>query len=327
MSFQSVKKLNALNRIVLTGTPVENSLTDLWSQLTFLQPGLLGSYTYFRQEFVLPIEQHNDEQKRERLQKIIRPFILRRTKEEVAPDLPTQTRTINFSGMDEEQHRIYEEQKSYYRNKILENISKEGIQKSQILILRGLTQLRKLAIHPVLFDADYTGESAKFTDVLVRLEELRHQGRKVLLFSQFVKHLQLFREVFEREEIPFSWLSGEVPQQLRGGVISEFEETDGFRAFLIQLRTGGSGLNLTKADCVFLLDPWWNPAAEEQAIARSHRIGQHQPVFVWRFITKETIEEKIMKLQERKSQLATDIITQSNPIARLSQEDLEELFS
>lgn len=327
MSFQSVKKLNAHNRIVLTGTPVENSLTDLWSQLTFLQPGLLGSYTYFRQEFVLPIEQHNDEQKRERLQKIIRPFILRRTKEEVAPDLPTQSRIINFSGMDEEQHRIYEEQKSYYRNKILENISKEGIQKSQILILRGLTQLRKLAIHPILFDANYSGESAKFTDVLIRLEELRHEGRKVLLFSQFVKHLQLFREVFEREKIPYSWLTGEVPQQTRGGVITEFEQTDGFRAFLIQLRTGGSGLNLTKADCVFLLDPWWNPAAEEQAIARSHRIGQHLPVFVWRFITKETIEEKIMKLQERKSQLANDMLSQSNPIARLSQEDLEELFS
>jgi superfamily II DNA or RNA helicase len=327
MSFQSVKKLNSLNRIVLTGTPVENSLTDLWSQLTFLQPGLLGSYSYFRQEFVLPIEQHNDEQKRERLQKIIRPFILRRTKEEVAPELPIQTRTINFSSMDAEQQRIYEEQKSYYRNKILENINKEGIQKSQILILRGLTHLRKLAIHPVLFDAEYRGDSAKFSDVLARLEELRQQGRKVLLFSQFVKHLQLFREAFEKENLPYSWLTGEVPQQTRGGVISEFEQTEGFRAFLIQLRTGGSGLNLTKADCVFLLDPWWNPAAEEQAIARSHRIGQHLPVFVWRFITKETIEEKIMKLQERKSQLASDMLSQSNPIARLSQEDLEELFS
>ena len=327
MSFQSVKKLNASNRIVLTGTPVENSLTDLWSQLTFLQPGLLGSYSYFRQEFVLPIEQHQDVQKLERLQKIIRPFILRRTKEEVAPELPIQTRTINFSAMDTEQLRVYEEQKSYYRNKILENINKEGIQKSQILILRGLTHLRKLAIHPVLFDAEFSGESAKFNDVIARLEDLRQQGRKVLLFSQFVKHLQLFRNEFTKANIPFSWLTGEVPQQNRGNVISEFEETEGFRAFLIQLRTGGSGLNLTKADCVFLLDPWWNPAAEEQAIARSHRIGQHQPVFVWRFITKETIEEKIMKLQERKSQLATDIISQSNPIARLSQEDLEELFS
>ncbi|MFN5319499.1 MAG: DEAD/DEAH box helicase [Bacteroidia bacterium] len=327
MSFQSVKKLHATNRIVLTGTPVENSLSDLWSQLTFLQPGLLGSHTFFRQEFVIPIEQQKDEQKLQRLQKLIRPFILRRTKEEVAPELPAQTRKLNHSEMSVEQARIYEEQKSYYRNKILDNISREGIQKSQILILRGLTQLRKIAIHPVLFDANYTGESAKFNDALLKLKELMVENRKVLIFSQFVRHLDLFRKAFIQENMPFSWLSGEVPQHQRSGVISEFEETIGFRAFLIQLRTGGSGLNLTQADCVFLLDPWWNPAAEEQAIARSHRIGQNQQVFVWKFITKDTIEDKIMRLQDQKSRLASDIIGKSNPIARLSQEDLEELFS
>lgn len=326
MSFQSVRKLNGQNRIVLTGTPVENSLTDLWSQLTFLQPGLLGSFNYFKNEFVVPIEQNKDEQKLARLQKIIRPFILRRTKEEVAPELPNQTRIIHYSNMDEEQKKCYEEQKSWYRNRILENVSREGIQKSQILILRGLTQLRKLAIHPVLDNPDYIGDSAKFNDVLIRLEELRHQNRKVLVFSQFVKHLQLFRKAFEENGTPYSWLTGEVPQLQRGPVIAGFEDHPGHKVFLIQLRTGGSGLNLTKADCVFLLDPWWNPAAEEQAIARSHRIGQHQPVFVWRFITKDTIEEKIMKLQEKKSRLAGDIISQANPLARISQEELEELF-
>lgn len=326
MSFQSVRKLNGLNRIVLTGTPVENSLTDLWSQLTFLQPGLLGSFNYFRQEFVMPIEQNKDEQKLARLQKIIRPFILRRTKEEVAPELPNQTRIIHYSNMDDEQKKYYEEQKSWYRNRILENVSREGIQKSQILILRGLTQLRKLAIHPILDNPDYAGDSAKFNDVLIRLEELRHQNRKVLIFSQFVKHLQLFRKAFEENGTPYSWLTGEVPQLQRGPAIAAFENHPGHKVFLIQLRTGGSGLNLTKADCVFLLDPWWNPAAEEQAIARSHRIGQHQPVFVWRFITKDTIEEKIMKLQEKKSRLAGDIISQANPLARISQEELEELF-
>lgn len=326
LSFQSVRKLKATNRIVLTGTPVENSLTDLWSQLTFLQPGLLGSFPYFKQEFVVPVEQNKDEQKLERLRKIIRPFILRRTKEEVAPELPVQTRIINYSNMEEEQRKVYEEQKSWYRNRILENVSREGIQKSQILILRGLTQLRKTAIHPVLDNPEYTGQSAKFRDVMSRLEELGHENRKVLVFSQFVKHLDLYRQEFDKLGTPYSWLTGEVPQQNRGGVISEFEKHPGHRVFLIQLRTGGSGLNLTQADCVFLLDPWWNPAAEEQAIARSHRIGQHQPVFVWRYITKDTIEEKIMKLQEKKSRLAGDIISQVNPLARISQQELEELF-
>jgi len=325
-SFQSVKQLNARQRIVLTGTPVENSLSDLWSQLTFLQPGLLGSFKFFKQDFVIPIEQQHDAQRLEKLRKIIQPFILRRTKEEVAPELPELTRTIHFCEMAADQRSYYEEQKSKYRSKILENISREGIQKSQILILRGLTQLRKIAIHPALEDPEYTGSSAKFEEVLGRMETIGQQGRKVLLFSQFVKHLTLYRDHFVQNGTPHSWLTGQVPQTQRAGVIQQFDTHDGHRAFLIQLKTGGSGLNLTQADNVFLLDPWWNPASEEQAIARSHRMGQHQPVFAWRFITKDTIEEKILKLQEKKSRLALDIIDQTNTFGKITEEELHELF-
>jgi SNF2 family DNA or RNA helicase len=326
VSFQSVKQLKAKQRIVLTGTPVENSLSDLWSQLTFLQPGLLGSFSYFKNDFVIPIEQQNDIKKLEKLRKIIQPFILRRTKEEVAPELPLLTRTIHYCEMGEEQRTYYEEQKSKYRSQILENISKEGIQKSQILILRGLTQLRKIAIHPILENPDYTGRSAKFDEVIGRMATIRKQGKKVLLFSQFVKHLNLYQDCFIENGTDLSILNGQVPQNQRAGVIQQFDNHEGHRAFLIQLKTGGSGLNLTQADNVFLLDPWWNPASEEQAIARSHRMGQHQPVFAWRFITKHTIEEKILKLQGRKTKLALDIIDQTNTFGKITEEELQELF-
>ncbi|HOY48775.1 MAG TPA: DEAD/DEAH box helicase [Flavobacteriales bacterium] len=326
VSFQTVKQLVAQQRIVLTGTPVENSLTDLWAQLTFLQPGLLGSFKFFRQEFVIPIEQQQDAAKLEKLRKIIQPFILRRTKEEVAPELPELTRSVHYCEMSPEQKEYYEEQKSVYRNKILENISREGLEKSQLLILRGLTHLRQIAIHPQLLDSSYTGESAKMDQVLELLSQLRESGRKVLMFSPFVRHLNIYRKYFQEQKLPFSFLAGEVPMQQRAGVIQEFDQHTGHRVFLIQLKTGGSGLNLTKADNVFLLDPWWNPAAEDQAIARSHRIGQHQPVFAWRFITKDTIEEKILHLQERKTRLANDILEGTSSFRTLTEEELTDLF-
>jgi SNF2 family DNA or RNA helicase len=195
------------------------------------------------------------------------------------------------------------------------------------MILRGLMQLRKIAIHPVLDDQTYTGNSAKFEQVLERLEVLRAEGKKVLMFSQFVRHLELYSNHFQTNGIPFSMLTGSVPMPARAGLLQEYEKSDGFRVFLIQLRTGGSGLNLTQADSVFILDPWWNPAAEAQAIARSHRIGQFQPVFAWRFITRDTIEEKILRMQERKNKLAREIISGGNPFSAISREELEELFS
>jgi SNF2 family DNA or RNA helicase len=325
-SFQSVKLLKGNRRVVLTGTPVENSLTDLWSQLTFLQPRLLGSFKAFKQEYVVPIEQQKDISKLEKLRKIIQPFILRRTKEEVAPELPDVTRTVHYCEMNAEQKDLYESEKSIYRNKILDVIESEGIDKSQIMILRGLMQLRKIAIHPILNNASYIGTSGKLEEILGRLTQIKEENRKVLIFSPFVKHLYLIREQLITSKTPYSFLAGEVLQQQRASVISEFDKHKGHRVFLIQLKTGGAGLNLTEADCVFLIDPWWNPAAEEQAIARAHRIGQSKHVFVWRFITKDTIEEKILKLQERKSRLAFDVIEHTNTFGKITEEDLKELF-
>lgn len=327
VSFQAVKQLKAHQRIVLTGTPVENSLTDLWSQLTFLQPGLLGGQKFFRQEFVMPIEQQNDSAKLDKLRKIIQPFILRRTKEEVAPELPELTRITQFCEMSEAHQEYYEKQKSIYRNKILESVSKSGLEKSHLLILRGLSHLRQIAIHPALVDSNYTGDSAKIDQVILTLNKLRENGKKVLLFSPFVRHLNLYKKHFEENNLPFSYLTGEVPQAQRADVVKKFDSHKGFRAFLIQLKTGGSGLNLTQADNVFLLDPWWNPSAEEQAIARSHRMGQKVTVFAWRFITKDSIEEKIVLLQERKTRIASDILNRTNAFTAISQEELKDLFS
>lgn len=327
VTYQRVRQLRGKQRIVMTGTPVENSLSDLWSQLNFLQPGLLGSFAWFRKEFIIPVEKNNDQKQLEKLKKVIQPFIMRRTKEEVAPELPALTQLEHFCEMDEVQRERYEQQKSAYRNAILQLVNQEGIQKSQFMILRGLMQLRKIAIHPVLDDQTYTGNSAKFEQVLERLEVLRAEGKKVLMFSQFVRHLELYSNHFQTNGIPFSMLTGSVPMPARAGLLQEYEKSDGFRVFLIQLRTGGSGLNLTQADSVFILDPWWNPAAEAQAIARSHRIGQFQPVFAWRFITRDTIEEKILRMQERKNKLAREIISGGNPFSAISREELEELFS
>ncbi|MEZ5173785.1 MAG: DEAD/DEAH box helicase [Bacteroidia bacterium] len=327
VSFQSVRQLKARQRIVLTGTPVENSLTDLWSQLTFLQPGLLGSQKFFKQEFVQPIEQQQDNGKLEKLRKIIHPFILRRTKEEVSPELPELTRRIHYCEMNENHRSYYEEQKSLFRNRILDSVSRSGLDKNHLLILRGLSHLRQIAIHPGLVNPDFAGDSGKTEQVKFTLEQLKSGGKKVLLFSPFVRHLNLYKSHFNEVNQEFSYLTGEIPQHKRAEVIRKFENHSGHRSFLIQLKTGGSGLNLTEADNVFLLDPWWNPAAEEQAIARAHRMGQKMQVFAWRFITKDSIEEKILRLQEKKSRLASDILEQSGLSSNLSEADLDELFA
>lgn len=322
LSFQAVKKLHGRHRIVLTGTPVENSLTDLWSQLTFLNPGLLGSYRFFKSEFVQPIEKQGDDGQLEKLRKIIQPFVLRRTKEEVAKDLPALSQHIIYSEMAEEQKKLYEEVKSFYRNQILERIAAVGVQGSQMTILKGLTELRLIANHPQLAGKDLP--SGKFDDVIVKLELLLQEQKKVLVFSQFVKHLDLFHAHFKEKDININRITGAVKDRKRQ--IKEFNESKGAGIFLISLRAGGVGLNLTASEHVFLLDPWWNPAVEDQAIARAHRIGQRQKVFSYRFISKDSIEEKIRSMQERKTWLADEIIN-NNPLRRMDATQIEELFA
>lgn len=321
LSFQAVKKLHAKYRVVLTGTPVENSLTDLWSQLTFLNPGLLGAYRFFKQEFVNPIEKQGNQEVLMKLKKIINPFILRRTKDEVAKDLPPLTERILYCEMESDQKKLYEEVKSFYRNQIIESIAKVGIEKSQITILKGLTELRLIANHPKMRSKDL--KSGKFEEVIKRLGLLIQDQRKVIVFSQFVKHLELFKAHLQEAQISYNWLTGTVKN--RKEEIEDFTQKKNACVFLISLKTGGVGLNLTASENVFILDPWWNPAVEEQAIARAHRIGQTNNVFSYKFITKESIEEKILALQQNKSSLAREVIN-NNPISSLSELEIQQLF-
>ncbi len=325
-SFSAIRKLQAQHRLVLTGTPVENSLSDMWSQFSFANPGMLGSLNFFKNEFVVPIEKKNDEIISRKLQNIIQPFILRRTKNQVAKELPPLTEIIHYCEMTPEQEAYYEEKKSQIRNAILENVHDKGPDKSRFYILSGLTKLRLIANHPGIIDKDYSYESGKYIEVQRNIEKLMDENHKVLIFSQFVKHLNLFGNEFQRQNIPFNLLTGKVLEKDREQVIGSFQKDEMIRLFLISLKAGGVGLNLTEADYVFMLDPWWNPAVEKQAINRAHRIGQDKNVFVYKFITRNTVEEKILKLQQRKSDLAGMFINDNNPLKSLTFEELTELI-
>ena len=325
--YQAIVDLESDHRIVLTGTPIENSLIDLWSQINFVNPGLLGTLSFFKRGFVHPIERKNDEQRQEKLKELIKPFILRRTKQEVARELPPVSDQVRYCSMTEPQRRIYEEEKSLVRNAILENLDIGTLGNSSIMVLRALTRLRQIANHPDMTE-DHTGiESGKFSEVCRAVESVVSEGHKVLMFSSFVKHLQLFRNYFDSLGIKYAWLTGSQTQEQRKEAVQAFQKKKSCPLFLISLKAGGIGLNLTAADYVFILDPWWNPAAELQALNRAHRIGQAKRVFVYRFISSDTIEEKIQRLQNRKRELAETFVSASNPLRELSREELLELFS
>ncbi|MCX6350689.1 MAG: DEAD/DEAH box helicase [Bacteroidetes bacterium] len=320
-----VKTLKARHRLSLTGTPIENSLLDLWSQLSFLNPGMLGSYQFFKDEFAIPIEKKNSEEHKKKLQSLINPFILRRTKEEVAKDLPELSEKIYFCEMTEQQREVYEETRNYYRNRILENIEKFGEKKSQFFILKGLMQLRLIANHPSMNKTEYEGDSGKFTDMMATLEEIISGNHKILVFSSFVRHLDLMKAHLTKSETPFTYLTGETRN--RKSEIDKFKKDDDIKVFLMSLKAGGVGLNLTEADYIFIADPWWNPAAELQAINRAHRIGQEKNVFAYKFISKETVEEKILLMQDRKLRLSAEFIhTSAKQEGIISTEDVNLLF-
>lgn len=324
--FSAIRKLKGQYRLVLTGTPVENSLTDLWSQMTFVNPGMLGSLNFFKKEFAYPIEKKGDDKAANRLRKLINPFILRRTKEQVATELPPMQEKIHYCEMTPEQQTYYEIKKSQIRNAITESLMEKGPEKSRFFILSGLTRLRLIANHPAMIDKDYTGDSGKFMEVWRNIENLLSEKHKVLIFSQFVKHLNLFRNDFDTSNLSYAMLTGAHARKSRKESIENFQTDQLRQLFLISLKAGGLGLNLTGAGYVFLLDPWWNPAIEKQAINRAHRIGQDKNVFVYRFITRNTVEEKILKLQQRKANLADKFIHQNNPLKSLSFEELDALI-
>ncbi|MET4142917.1 SNF2-related protein [Pedobacter sp. UYP1] len=324
-SFKSVRQLKSRHRLILSGTPVENSVGDLWTQLTFLNPGLLGTQAFFNEEYVQAIEKRKDEDKAKKLQAIIKPFVLRRTKEQVAEELPAKTEQIIYCDMSEDQASYYEKTKSAYRNDLLSSMDDGTYAKKQVQLLQGLTALRQLANHPSMIDDEYLSDSGKFENVIHTLDNVLKGGHKVLIFSQFVKHLTIFKHHFEKELIPFAYLDGSTKN--RGEIVSEFQENKDLKVFLISIKAGGVGLNLTQADYVFILDPWWNPAVEQQAIDRSHRIGQEKKVFIYKFIAKDTVEEKILALQNRKKRLASSLITTEESFFKsLSKEDIREIL-
>jgi SNF2 family DNA or RNA helicase len=322
---KAVAQLNSRHRLILTGTPLENTTLDLWSQMSFINPGLLGTERFFRNEFLLPIEKKNDEQKMQRLYAIIKPFILRRHKSQVATELPEKIENIQYCTMHPEQEELYEETKSYFRNKILEQIDDKGIPKSQLILLQGLTKLRQIANHPRMVKPDYEGSSGKLEDVLHRLSTAVSEKHKILVFSQFVKHLAILKDQLQKLNLTYTYLDGSTKD--RRSQVELFQQEKNIQIFLISLKAGGLGLNLTAADYVFILDPWWNPAIEAQAVDRAHRIGQEQTVFTYKFITKNTVEEKILALQRNKKRLADELITTEESFVKaLTKDDIISLL-
>ena len=295
-------ELQAQRFLTLTGTPLENSITDLWSQTHFINRNMLGTINHFTKACKLP-------EKIEMYRKLIKPFLLRRNKSSVLKELPEKTIIVQKCFMNESQIEFYRQTRNNYRDRFLEEKNKND-NVSPILLLEGLLRLRQIANHPVLVDNTFDQTSGKFETVTQMLEDIVQSGNKVLVFSSFVEHLKLYKTYLDERQIRYCYLDGSTKN--RKEQVEKFQHEDSYPIFLLSLKAGGVGLNLTKASYVFLLDPWWNPAAEAQAFDRAHRIGQKNKVFVYKFITQDTIEEKILKLQEEKRQLFETMIESEN---------------
>jgi non-specific serine/threonine protein kinase len=323
---RAARLLQSEHKLVLTGTPIENSTVELWSQFAFLNPGLLGSLQYFKSEFGAPIERHGDQEAAELLRQMVYPFILRRTKDQVAPELPPRSERVLYSDMEPAQRKLYNRTRDYYRGLLLGMIEDQGLDRSRIQVLEGLLRLRQICNHPRLVESNFRGASGKFELLFETLETLRAEGHKALVFSQFVKMLSLVRTELDKGGVPYSYLDGSTTN--RQEIVDQFQDDPNLPLFLISLKAGGLGLNLTAADYVIHIDPWWNPAVEMQASDRTHRIGQDKPVFVFKLITRDSVEEKIVQLQERKKSLVDQIITtEASFLKTLTPKDIEALFS
>jgi non-specific serine/threonine protein kinase len=323
---KAARLLKGEHRLVLTGTPLENNIQELWSQFSFLNPGQLGSLYFFRKNFVTPIEKENDPEALSFLKKLVFPFILRRTKDNVERDLPPKTEQLVYCGMNDQQKTIYDHWKDHYRSLLLHKIDTQGMDSARINILEGLVKLRQVACHPALIDQNVTEDSGKFEYVKELIEEILAENHKVLIFSQFVKMLRLLLTYFDHNRIRYEYLDGHTRN--REKVVERFQTDESINVFLISLKAGGTGLNLTSADYVILYDPWWNPAVETQAMDRAHRIGQNKKVFVYRLISKDSVEEKMLELQNKKKNLVSNIIATDRSFFKdLSRDDIEILFS
>lgn len=318
---KAARQLQSENRLVLTGTPLENRLLDLWSLMTFATPGALGDRGYFTRNF----DRRKDGQASDRLGARLRPFMLRRTKSQVAKDLPSRSEEAMLCEMNDTQARLYREELARAQQMVLTASGFEVLTRKRFAILQALTRLRQICCHPNLIDkGGKEHDSAKLTATLELIEELHAEGHKVLLFSQFVTMLEIIRDKLTEMKVPYYWLTGSTNN--RSEVVEQFQKDEDACVFLLSLKAGGSGLNLTAASYVILYDPWWNPAVEAQAIDRAHRIGQTQPVMAYRMITKDTIEEKIMLLQQKKQLMSANILGEGGFARTLEKTDFEFLF-
>ena len=300
--------------LTLTGTPIENSLTDLWSQVHFFNRNMLGSSSHF-------LRACKTEGKQELYRHLLKPFMLRRNKKDVLTELPEKQITVQWCDMTDAQHKIYRDFRNNYREKFLGS-KDEKDRVNTMILLEGLLRLRQIANHPSLVESSYNDDSGKFETVCEMMTEVIEQGDKVLIFSSFVEHLKLYRAFLETQNIKYAYLDGATKD--RKEQVEKFQNNDDIQVFLLSLKAGGTGLNLTKASYVFLLDPWWNPAAEAQAYDRAHRIGQQNKVFVYKFISRNSIEEKILRLQEEKLKLSESMLGSDNEL--LKQLDINEVM-
>jgi SNF2 family DNA or RNA helicase len=334
---QTASLINATHRLCLTGTPIQNHLGELWSQFHFLMPGLLGDAKSFTKDFRTPIEKSSDSQRQSLLTRRIRPFLLRRTKDKVAKELPPKTEIIRHLELQGAQRDLYETVRLAMDKKVRDEISKKGIARSQIVILDALLKLRQVCCDPRLVKLTaLTGTakalqktkaipSAKLDGLLDMVDELLDEGRKILIFSQFTSMLALIEVELQKKQISYALLTGDTVE--RGAEVRRFQDGE-VPLFLISLKAGGVGLNLTAADTVIHYDPWWNPAAENQATDRAWRIGQDKPVFVYRLIAKGSLEEKILAMQDKKADLARAMLDHGDvgSIA-FTTDDLQGIFA
>jgi SNF2 family DNA or RNA helicase len=321
------KMLKAKNRFVLTGTPIENSLLDLWSIFDFLMPGYLGSVADFKRRYELPITKQNDQPAQGRLRERVRPFILRRTKSEVAKDLPEKLEQIAFCELTDEQKEVYQRILEQGRRNALD--CGQGRERSRMAILTALMRLRQVCCHLGLLPTDETREwkepSAKLEYFMELLDQAIDGGHRVLVFSQFVSMLKLLEQQLQSRGIKYCYLDGSTID--RKGEIAKFQSDAAIPLFLISLKAGGTGINLTGADTVVHFDPWWNPAVEDQATARAHRIGQDKIVSSYKLIARGTVEEKIVNLQRKKSDLISNTLVSEEVFIRsLNWEELQSLL-
>lgn len=328
---RAIHRLKAHHRVALSGTPVMNNTFDLYAQVEFIVPGLLGSAEFFTKEYANPIDKDGDKEKINTLAKLTAPFILRRTKKQVAPDLPEKTETILWCEMEDKQRAIYEEIKTSIRDNIFLNIRNEGLAKTKIGILAGIIKLRQVCCAPGLLQ-DFKGseapDSIKLSVLLDELQSIQNRS-KALVFSQFKGMLHLIAGQLKQEGIAYYHFDGDTPIEERQSMVNSFQqENDPAKVFLISLKAGNTGLNLTAADYVFLVDPWWNTAIQQQAIDRTHRIGQNNHVFAYKMICKNTIEERIIQLQQKKQWISDELIhAEDGFVKNLSEEDVSFLFS